>query len=480
MNLRRNASIAANPVLIGATTVLVVIVAVFLAYNANNGLPFVPSYQVNAEIPNASGLIKGNDVRMGGARIGVVSAITPLIRKDGTAGAVLHLKLDRSTPLLPRDSKLVVRPRSPLGLKYVELTAGHARATYADGATMPLPRAATRPVEVDDFFGMFDTPTRRGSSQNLLEFGNAFAGRGADLNQGLGRLEPLARHGEATARNLADPRTKLGRLFPAFEQAAREVAPVAQQQGELFAGLNATFGALDRVRGSVQDSISNGPEALDVATRELPAQAAFVRDTAELFRRFRPGFASLAHASPGLARAFGAGTPALRRSPALNARLVDTLAALEAFAADARVIPGLQRLAETARLLEPTIAFATPAQTRCNYLGLFFHNLGSALSESDSIGSFLRFGILAEPQGPNSEAGPSSAPANGPVGGGVGSLNNDSFLHSNPYPNTAGPGQTQECEAGNETYQPGHQVIGNQPGDQGLASEATHDWKAGK
>jgi hypothetical protein len=40
---RRN-SIAANPVLIGAATTLVVIVAVFLAYNANNGLPFVPTY----------------------------------------------------------------------------------------------------------------------------------------------------------------------------------------------------------------------------------------------------------------------------------------------------------------------------------------------------------------------------------------------------------------------------------------------------
>ena len=39
--------------LIGAATVLVVIVAVFLAYNANNGLPFVPTYQIRVEVPNA-------------------------------------------------------------------------------------------------------------------------------------------------------------------------------------------------------------------------------------------------------------------------------------------------------------------------------------------------------------------------------------------------------------------------------------------
>jgi len=44
MRRRGASSIAANPVLIGAATTLVVIVAVFLAYNANNGLPFVPTY----------------------------------------------------------------------------------------------------------------------------------------------------------------------------------------------------------------------------------------------------------------------------------------------------------------------------------------------------------------------------------------------------------------------------------------------------
>ena len=54
----------------------------------------------------------------------------------------------------------------------------------------------------------------------------------------------------------------------------------------------------------------------------------------------------------------------------------------------------------------------------------------------------------------------------------------DSFLHSNPYPNTAAPGQTQECEANNEVYKPGAQMIGNQPGNQGLNTEKTGKWEA--
>ena len=43
MNRRPGDSgIATNPVLVGALTVLVTVIAVFVSYNANSGLPFVP------------------------------------------------------------------------------------------------------------------------------------------------------------------------------------------------------------------------------------------------------------------------------------------------------------------------------------------------------------------------------------------------------------------------------------------------------
>ena len=58
--------------LVGAVTVLVTIVAVFLSYNANTGLPFVPTYDLKANLPNAAQLVKGIEVRIGGARVGQV------------------------------------------------------------------------------------------------------------------------------------------------------------------------------------------------------------------------------------------------------------------------------------------------------------------------------------------------------------------------------------------------------------------------
>jgi hypothetical protein len=98
-------------------------------------------------------------------------------------------------------------------------------------------------------------------------------------------------------------------------------------------------------------------------------------------------------------------------------------------------------------------------QTTCNYVTLWFRNISSLLSEGDANGTTQRFIIIATPQGPNNEGGPSSAPANGPT--------TDNHLHQNPYPNTASPGQPKECEAGNEPYAAGKTVLGNTPGNQG-------------
>ena len=98
MRRRRTGSSAltASPVLVGAVTLLVSIVAVFLSYNANSGLPFVPTYDLKAELPNAANLVKGNEVRIGGARVGVISEIDAKPNPDGKPTAVLDMKLEES------------------------------------------------------------------------------------------------------------------------------------------------------------------------------------------------------------------------------------------------------------------------------------------------------------------------------------------------------------------------------------------------
>jgi virulence factor Mce-like protein len=456
--------IAGNPVLIGAATVLVVLVAVFLAYNANQGLPFVPTYSLKAETPSAANLVRGNEVRIGGTRIGSVDKIEVEQQDDGTSIAVLGLKLERSVAPLPKDSTVIIRPRSALGLKYVELTRGTSDEGFEDGDTIPLAQATPTPVEFDEFVNMFDEDTRDAAAANLQGFGDAFAGRGQSLNQAIGAFRPLLRDIIPVARNLSSKETNLPRLIRELAKAASIVAPAAESQAQLFVNLDITFGALRAVaRPFIQDSISEGPETLDAAIAGFPVQRPFLANTESLFRELRPGVRALRGAAPDLADALEIGTPVLRRSPAFNRRLASLLTELQTFSEDPLVPRGIRRVTDTVRSLKPTLKYLAPAQTTCNYIALWFRNIGSLLSEGDRNGTWQRFIIVATPQGPNNEGSPSSAPANGPT------LEN--HLHTNPYPNTAAPGQPRECEAGNEPYIKGQTITSNPPGTQQTATE---------
>jgi virulence factor Mce-like protein len=463
-------SIAANPVLIGAATTLIVVVAVFLAYNANAGLPFVPTYQLRAEVPSAANLVKGNDVRVGGSRVGAVTGIKPKQHKDGSVTAILTLQLETTIKPLPVDSQVIVRPRSALGLKYVQITKGTASKGFQDGALIPIKNATPKAVEFDEVLNTFDDKTRKAQQDNLNAYGTAFAGRGQDLNRAIEAFNPLLTNLVPVMRNLSNPQTRLARFVTALGRTASIVAPVAETQAALFRNMDTTFTALSQVaRPYIQQSIAEGPATLDEGTKDFPQQRPFLANTQGLFRELRPGVRALRSSAPILADALETGTPTLRRSVAFNRRLKPTFAALQRFAEDPLVKLGIDDLTSTSQILAPTLAYLTPAQTVCNYATLWFRNVSSLLSVGDSNGTTQRFIIIATPQGPNNEGGPSSAPANGGVPG-----KNDNFLHTNPYPNTASPGQnTRECEAGNETYAVGKQSLGNVPGNQGATTEKT-------
>src|SRR3954451_20273776 len=91
---RPYSSIAANPILVGTTTLLTVLVAVFVTYNANNGLPFVPTYNVTAIVRDADLLGHGAEVRIGGKRVGLITAMDAEPTRSGVPVARLKLKLD--------------------------------------------------------------------------------------------------------------------------------------------------------------------------------------------------------------------------------------------------------------------------------------------------------------------------------------------------------------------------------------------------
>jgi ABC-type transporter Mla subunit MlaD len=474
---RRGATaIASNPVLVGVATTLVIVVAVFLAYNANAGLPWVPTYRLTAEVPAAASLVKGNEVRIGGLRVGVIDKIQPITKSDGTVAAKLDMKLETRIRPLPVDSTLMVRPRSALGLKYVEVTKGTSSKGFPEGGTIPLANATPKPVEFDEFFNMFDHPTRVGEQQNLHGFGDAFAGRGDDLNLAIQEFVPLIQNAVPVLTNIAAPETSFRRFFAAPARASEIVAPIAAIQGELWVNLDLTLAAFaDVARPFLQDTITKGPKGMQTAIDTFPQIRPFFLETQKFFTKLQPGAVALRKSAPDLANAFEHGTTVLRQSVGFNKQLTSFLQDLQTFAQDPVVPIGFKDLVNTVQSLDPTINYLTPTQTVCNYVSLFFRNAASLLSDGDTNGTWLRFMVITTPvapnggPAPNGEGGPNAAPANG--GGKPISGIDPNYLHDNAYPNTAAPGQTRECEAGNEPYAKGKQSIGNVPGSQGTVTE---------
>jgi virulence factor Mce-like protein len=448
--------VASSPILVGAVTILVVIVAVFLAYNANNGLPFVSTYNLKAKVPNANALVKGNEVRIGGVRVGIVKSVDAEQGSDGKVFAELSLSLDKNAEPLPVDSTLTIRPKSALGLKFLQVTPGDSSKGFKAGETIPLEAYVPEPVDIDEFFDMFDEPTREAIRQNQAGFGNALAGRGSQLNEGIGALSRAVVNGQAVLRTIVQPSNNFAGFWRALEDLSATVAPVAETQASLFVALDRTFAAFARVsRPYIQETIEKGPPTLDAVNADLPAVRPFFRDSARFFTALKPGAKALGETSPVIAEALHAGVPALNASPVLNNQLQPTAEALVEFQNASGVFNGLDLLIDTNNVLKPALRFIAPAQTTCNYVTLTFRNLVNSTGGGNKMGHWLNFIPITPPIGVNSEGSPASAPANGPE--------RANHLHYNPYPYTASPGQPKSCAAGNERYTPGQTVIGNPP-----------------
>ncbi len=450
---RSSASIVANPILVGAVTALVVVVAVFLAYNANKGLPFVPSQTLKFRVSNGANLLEGNEVREGGGpRIGIVNKMRPVRLPDGSVGAEATVKIDAEAGDIPIDSKLNLRPRSVLGLKFIELTRGRSEKTFADGATMPQDNV-TYPVELDDFHRIFNKPTREAVQTNLEGFGNTFSNRGFSLNETIAGLPRLLTHLEPVAKTLADDDTNLRRFFKELGDAARIVSPVADRYAHQFEAGADTFEAWSRYPDRLRKTIRDNAPTMEVGIRSFRVQRPFLRDTAAFSRSLRRATEVMPSALPQISGALRTGIPVLRKQPVYNEELGRTLTALEELMGDDRTIYALRGVTRIVDIVHPLIRFVGPYVTVCNYFNYSFSNVGEHLTEPDPTGGSQRT-LLNQASRPRDPRAPSVGtigarqPSNGEETTSGAPMN----LHTNIYSAAIDENGEADCESGQRGY----------------------------
>jgi ABC-type transporter Mla subunit MlaD len=420
-------------------------------------------------VRDAQELTKGAEVHEGGALVGAVAQVRAARAAGGQPIALLVLKLDKTVQPLPVDSRFTIRLKAAIGLKYLDLQLGHARRTWRDGATVPLAQTAAT-TDLDQFLSMFTPPTRTGIAASTVGFSDAVAGRGGDLNDAIGAFVPLVGDLEPVMRNLARPSTGLGGFLRGLGAFTHALRPVAQQQGDLYAELDTTFRAVASVATPyLQQWIAQTPPAFESVISDSPRESAFAADLAGLFGDLRPGLATLPQSAPVLADAFATGARTLPATVGLDARTTRLARTLAAYSANPAAAGGLDRLTLTAHSLTPPLGFLTPVQATCNYVTLFLRNIASTLGEQVGTGTALRFNLVTIDDVQGGEAVPAGRPYTTPDR----AKDEHGPLHSNGYPGTDSPGQTAECAAGREPYSGATALIGNPPGNLGLATERT-------
>jgi virulence factor Mce-like protein len=441
-------SVFANPVLVGAVTVLVVLVAVFLSYNANKGLPFVPTTELKVRFANGQNLVQGNEIRSGGFRIGVVDDMKPVTLSPGVTGAELKLKLDKTIGKVPADSIWRIRPRSALGLKYLELTKGHSKQTYKDGDTVPVARTEVN-VDIDEVFNMFDTKTRKASQDNLRGFGDSFAGRGEAVGRTVEEAPRLFGHLEPVARNLAAPDTRLARFFKELGDAARIVAPVSKTNARLFTTMADTWEAVSRDPAALKAFISKQPPTMDTAIASFRVQRPFLAHLTTFSQEFSGATHELRGALPDLNPALETGTRVQRKMPELNRNLEGTFRALQDLTSAPSTNAALRALTATVTTLNPQLRFYGPYVTVCNGPNYFFTYLAEHFSEPDNTGESQR--ALANSAG-NQDDSLGQMGADLPANGNEVKTGNAQFLHGPPYAAAITPDGRADCEAGQRGF----------------------------
>ncbi len=324
MNRRRGGSLAGSPLLIGAITTLIVVVAVYLSYNANNGLPFVPTYNIKVVLPQTSGLQASNVVRVGGSRVGIVKSLSA--HQDPATGrvtAVAELKLEKGVESLPADTTASVQSLSSIGEKYLQLDKGHSVRTIPAGGTIPVSHVR-EPVNIEELFNMFDEKTRTANQVQLNNFGNGLAGRGLGLNNTIATLRPLVTNAIPVLHNLAAPATGLHELWVALDRVAAQSASQTLAQAALYVELDKFFTDWAGVASPyLERATVLGPPSLEQAIHSLPYQAKLTENSTEFMHLLRPSASllRLGRTAAGTRRHGGRRQPERRHGAELGARL---------------------------------------------------------------------------------------------------------------------------------------------------------------
>jgi phospholipid/cholesterol/gamma-HCH transport system substrate-binding protein len=320
---------AVRIIAVGALGLIVLIVAYLVLAPAGGS-----NYKL--EFEEADGLVRGDQVLVGGVPVGSVNAI----ELTHSFKAVVTMHIDSS--LVPLHQGTVAQVRVPslttVANRYIELSPG-PNSNPALAAGSRLPASATRPVtDLDQLFDALNPKTRKGLQGFIQGTAEQYVGESRNLGEST-ELFP------AFLTSTGHFFSELVREEPTFTsflvETAKAVTTIGArkvQLADLIENQNKAFGAI----GSVQSQLAHGLKQLPLTLRqgdrtfaELPSSLAALTQLVEASRpTTKPLTSLLEHLRPLLTTA----TPAVHdfslafSRPGPNNDLTDLVRALPALA----------------------------------------------------------------------------------------------------------------------------------------------------
>jgi hypothetical protein len=213
-----------------------------------------------------------------------------------------------------------------------------------------------------------------------------------------------------------------------------------------------TFAAIDRNPPDLKATISESPSTLQVSTQSLAAQQPLLTDLTTFGQNMTPATKSLEVALPVLNPALEQGTQVLGRTPALNARLQQTMQALNTLAAAPGTNIALNALVSTSSTLNPMVRYLGPFQTVCDDWNYWWTYLAEHISEATSFGTAQRVLLMQSNSAQNNNVSDQGATA--PVDGGSfdSPQGGNQYLHGEVYGAAVDGQGNADCETGQRGY----------------------------
>lgn len=276
---------AVNAVILAVFAALCVAGMEYLAINIGQPNPLGSGYTLHAVFSDADGIPTAADVRVAGIVVGKVTEISHDPSQPGYSVVTMELSDSRAVPVYT-NGHAVIRPKTLLGEKYVDLTVGSrdSAAPIDNGGYLAV-GSTGKDVSNDEIFNAFDAQTRKEQQQVLDDLNVATQDRAANIQAEIPDLQKVFADLSPLAQMYSQDQPQVDHILTQLNTILQTTADENQQLAGLFHNGNVALTAIAQRDGSLMTTLQ---EAANVASEFNAAAAPEVQAQRQAIEQLAP------------------------------------------------------------------------------------------------------------------------------------------------------------------------------------------------